>query len=47
MMTHPGSKRVFIAVSRLRGRQLKELAQFDGWLRDGFAAYIESLCDWT
>jgi hypothetical protein len=36
----------FIAVSRERGQQLKEVAQLDGWLRDGSAAYIESLCDW-
>jgi hypothetical protein len=27
-------------------RQLKEVAQLDGWLRDGSAAYLESLCDW-
>jgi hypothetical protein len=37
----------FIAVPRLRGQQLKDQAQLDGWLRDGSAAYIESLCDWT
>jgi hypothetical protein len=36
----------FVAVSRERGRQLKEPAQLDGWLRDGSAAYVESLCDW-
>ena len=36
----------FVAVSRRRGQQLKEVAQLDGWLRDGSAAYIESLCDW-
>ena len=36
----------FLAVSRLRGQQLKEPAQLDGWLRDGSAAWIESLCDW-
>jgi hypothetical protein len=36
----------FVAVSRLRGQQLKEQAQLDGWLRDGSAAYIESLCEW-
>jgi hypothetical protein len=33
-------------VSRLRGQQLKEVAQLDGWLRDGSAAYLETLCDW-
>jgi hypothetical protein len=36
----------FIAVPRLRGQQLKDQAQLDGWLRDGSAAYIETLCDW-
>jgi hypothetical protein len=36
----------FIAVPRQRGQQLKDQAQLDGWLRDGSAAYIESLCDW-
>jgi hypothetical protein len=36
----------FVAVSRLRGQQLKEQAQLDGWLRDGSAAHIESLCEW-
>jgi hypothetical protein len=36
----------FAAVSRARGQQLKEQAQLDGWLRDGSAAYVESLCDW-
>jgi galactokinase/mevalonate kinase-like predicted kinase len=36
----------FVAVSRNRGQQLKEPAQLDGWLRDGSAAYLESLGDW-
>lgn len=36
----------FIAVPRWRGQQLKEPAQLDGWLRDGSAAYVESLCQW-
>ena len=35
----------FVAVPRLRGQQLKEQAQLDGWLRDGSAVYIETLCD--
>ena len=33
----------FVAVPRLRGQQLKDQAQLDGWLRDGSAAYVESL----
>jgi REP element-mobilizing transposase RayT len=35
----------FIVVPRLRGQQLKDQAQLDGWLRDGSAAYVESLCE--
>jgi hypothetical protein len=37
----------FAVVPRLRGQQLKEQAQLDGWLRDGSAAYVESLCLWS
>ncbi len=37
----------FVVVPRLRGQQLKDQAQLDAWLRDGSAAYLESLCDWT
>jgi hypothetical protein len=36
----------FVVVPRLRGQQLKEVAQLDGWLRDGSAKYLESLCEW-
>ena len=36
----------FIVVPRLRGQQLKDIAQLDGWLRDGSAAYVESVCGW-
>jgi hypothetical protein len=36
----------FVAVPRYRGQQLKEVAQLDGWLRDGSAGFVESLCDW-
>ena len=36
----------FIAVPRLRGQQLKDQSQLDGWLRDGSAAYVEALCAW-
>ena len=36
----------FVIVPRLRGQQLKDQAQLDGWLRDGSAAHVESLCDW-
>jgi hypothetical protein len=37
----------FVVVPRLRGQNLKDVAQLDGWLRDGSAAYVESLCDWA
>jgi hypothetical protein len=36
----------FVVVSRERGQQLKEQAQLDGWLRDGSAAHVASLCEW-
>jgi hypothetical protein len=36
----------FIAVPRVRGQQLKDQSQLDGWLRDGSAACVESLCAW-
>ena len=34
----------FIVVPHVRGQQLKEQAQLDGWLRDGSAARVEALC---
>jgi hypothetical protein len=37
----------FVVVPRMRGQQLKEPAQLDGWLRDGSADYVETLGDWT
>ncbi|HWE03082.1 MAG TPA: UTP--glucose-1-phosphate uridylyltransferase [Tepidisphaeraceae bacterium] len=36
----------YAVVPRARGQQLKDQAQLDGWLRDGSAAYVESLCEW-
>jgi hypothetical protein len=36
-------KSQFLAVPRMRGQQLKDQAQLDGWLRDGSAAFVESL----
>jgi UDP-N-acetylglucosamine pyrophosphorylase len=36
----------YLVVPRRRGQQLKDQAQLDGWLRDGSAAYVESICDW-
>ena len=36
----------FAMVPRRRGQQLKDVAQLDGWLRDGSAACVERLCEW-
>ncbi len=36
----------FFVVPRLRGQQLKDPAQLDGWLRDGSADHVSSLCEW-
>jgi hypothetical protein len=36
----------FFVVPRIRGQQLKDVAQLDGWLRDGSAAHVEELCAW-
>ncbi len=46
MTALPEMETHFVVASRLRGQQLKEQAQLDGWLRDGSAAYVESLCAW-
>jgi len=35
----------FVVVSRQRGQQLKDVAQLDGWVRDGSRAYVEELAD--
>lgn len=37
----------YLAVPTLRGQQLKDPAQLDGWLRDGSAAAIEQYCDFV
>jgi hypothetical protein len=36
----------YINVSRMRGQQLKEVSQLDGWLRDGSKDYVDCLCEW-
>jgi hypothetical protein len=46
MTTLPELACSYIAVPRMRGQQLKEPAQMDGWLRDGSAEYVNSLCEW-
>ena len=47
MTALPESGSAFAMVPRLRGQQLKDQAQLDGWLRDGSAAYVEGLCEWS
>jgi hypothetical protein len=37
----------YLVVPRHRGHQLKDQAQLDGWLRDGSAAFVESICAWA
>lgn len=37
----------FLVVPTMRGQQLKDPAQLDGWLRDGSAAHVESLGMWS
>lgn len=36
----------FIVVPVQRGQQLKQQSQLDSWLRDGTAAFVDSLCQW-
>src|SRR5204862_7397854 len=47
MTALPEMESRFVVVPRLRGQQLKDQAQLDGWLRDGSAQYVDSLCEWT
>jgi UDP-N-acetylglucosamine pyrophosphorylase len=46
MSALPEARCQFMIVPRWRGQQLKDPAQLDGWLRDGSAAHVESLCQW-
>jgi hypothetical protein len=36
----------FFMTDLMRGQQLKQQSQLDGWLRDGSAEYVGQLCDW-
>lgn len=47
MTTLPEVSCQYIVVPRMRGQQLKDQAQLDGWLRDGSAEYVTSLCEWA
>jgi hypothetical protein len=46
MTTLPEIETRYVAVPRLRGQQLKDQAQLDGWLRDGSARWVDGLCAW-
>lgn len=37
----------YMAVHTMRGQQMKEPGQLDGWVRDGSAGYVEQLCRWS
>jgi galactokinase/mevalonate kinase-like predicted kinase len=37
----------FLAVDRLRGQQLKDMAQLDGWANDGSMDHVRSLCEFA
>lgn len=39
----PGADCGFVVVPRVRGQQLKDVSQLDGWLRDGSAAHVAGL----
>ena len=46
MSTLPEVSCAYFAVSTMRGQQMKDPAQLDGWVRDGSAAYVDRLCRW-
>jgi hypothetical protein len=46
MTALPEVRASFMVVPRMRGQQLKDQAQLDGWLRDGSATHLERLCEW-
>ncbi len=45
MSSLPDLNSSFLAVSRQRGQQLKDVAQLDGWADDGSLDYVRSLCE--
>ncbi|HET6556575.1 MAG TPA: UTP--glucose-1-phosphate uridylyltransferase [Prolixibacteraceae bacterium] len=46
MTAIPEVKCAYINVPRMRGQQLKEVSQLDGWSRDGSKEFIEGICNW-
>ncbi len=47
MTSLPDLRCAFLTVNRMRGQQLKDTAQLDGWLNDGSVSYVHSLCDFA
>ncbi|MDX2035695.1 MAG: UTP--glucose-1-phosphate uridylyltransferase [Isosphaeraceae bacterium] len=47
MTSLPDLPCAYLGVSRMRGRQLKDPAQLDGWVQDGSCEYVRSLCRFT
>jgi UTP--glucose-1-phosphate uridylyltransferase len=47
MSALPDLESAFLAVTRQRGQQLKDVAQLDGWADDGSLAHVKSLCDFA
>ena len=47
MSSLPDVESAFLAVTRQRGQQLKDVAQLDGWADDGSLAHVRSLCDFA
>lgn len=47
MSSLPEVQTRFVVVPRVRGQQLKDQAQLDGWLREGSCEAIENLCRWA
>ncbi len=45
MSSLPDLHSAFLAVSRQRGQQLKDVAQLDGWADDGSLEYVRLLCE--
>jgi hypothetical protein len=44
LSTLPEVRCGYVVVPRIRGQQLKDIAQLDRWLRDGSADYVAELC---
>jgi len=47
MSTLPNVSCEYISVETMRGQQMKEPGQLDGWVRDGSAQYVDQLCRWS